>query len=308
MGVCSDFDVIIVGGGPSGMAAALWCDELGLSSCLFEVSGTLGGQLSWIHNPIRNYLGLEFRDGTDCLDKFQASLADRQFQLFSDITVFSISAETCEVITSAGKFAGKAIIIATGVRRRKLDVPGEVEYRGRGILESGSRDRKQVAGARVAVIGGGDAALENALILADFADKVYLIHRRNRFSAREEFRNAVAANSKIDTLFQYEVERFGGGSELSYMDLRSVDGTSRRLGASKAVVRIGVEPNSELLVDHNDLDSNGYVKVNHLGQTAVKNLYAIGDVSNPVAPTIASAVGSAACAVKAIAKDIRSSE
>jgi thioredoxin reductase (NADPH) len=308
MGICSKFDVVIVGGGPAGMGAALWCDELGLSSCLLEKSGAPGGQLSWIHNPIRNYLGAEFRDGAECLERFKASISDRRFELFPNVSAFSIVSETREVITSVGSFSGKAIVIASGVRRRELSVPGEAEFRGRGILDSGSGERQSADGLDVAVVGGGDAALENALILAEFANKVYIIHRRGRFSAREEFIRAVSANPKIECMLETNVEQFGGENELEFVDTISTGGPSRRSSISKAVVRIGVVPNSELLFNAAELDDRGYVRVDYLGRTSAKGIYAIGDVANQTAPTIASAVGAATTAIKSIAESTRNFE
>ena len=308
MSVCSKFDVVIVGGGPAGTAAALWCDELGLSSCLLERNDARGGQLAWIHNPIHNYPGAEFRDGAECLARLEDSLADRRFEFFSNIAVFSIQPETHSVVTSAGAFSGEAIVIATGVRRRELGVPGEAEFHGKGILESGSRDRQLVRGLDVAVIGGGDAALENALILAEFANKVYLIHRRDQFTARKEFVEAVTVSSNIEIILNANVERFGGDTDLEFLDLIPMDGSSRRLPIAKAIVRIGVVPNSELLGDIAEMDERGYVKIDHLGRTSGKGIFAVSDVANPVSPTLSTAVGSAATAVKSIAAFVRTSE
>lgn len=302
------FDVVIVGGGPAGMAAVLWCDELGLSSCLLERSGALGGQLGWIHNPIRNYLGVDFANGEECLSRFSKSLENRKFELYSKVNVGAINAETKELVTSQGAFFYGALIVATGIRRRELDVPGEMEFRGRGIFASGSRDRHDVRGREVAVIGGGDAALENSLILAEFASKVYLIHRRDRFSARDEFVEAVEANQKIEVLFNTEADRFGGDCELEFIEIRMKDRPRRTLQITKAVIRIGVIPNSKLLSGIADLDGEGYIKVDRFGRSSSNAIYAVGDVANHVSPTIASAVGSAATAVKAIAKFARDLE
>jgi thioredoxin reductase (NADPH) len=308
MGSCSTFDVLIIGGGPAGMATALWCDELGLTACLLEKRDARGGQLAWIHNRITNYPGADYRNGADCLSHFERSLAERRFEYFPNLEVFSISPPNHEVFTSAGTFSAKAIVLATGIRRRELEVLGEAEFRGRGILESGSRDRKETQGLDVAVIGGGDAALENALILSEFAHRVYLIHRRDQFAAREAFVEAANANSKIEMLLETQVVRFGGEGELGSIEMVTKDGSSRRLPVSKAVVRIGVVPNSEFLINIADLDARGYVKIDQMGRTSVDGIYAVGDVANPVAPAISSAVGSAATAVKSIAEMIRISE
>jgi thioredoxin reductase (NADPH) len=189
-----------------------------------------------------------------------------------------------------------------------LDVPGESDFKGRGILDSGSRDKSDASGRKVAVIGGGDAALENALILAEYAEKVYLIHRRDRFSAREEFVKAVKDHDRIEVILSARVRELGGSSNLEFVDVELVDGVSSRIAIENAVVRIGVQPNSEILRGIAELDHTGYVNTDREGRTSVAGIYAIGDVAHPTSPTISTATGSAASAIKSIAALIRRTE
>ena len=304
----SEFDVIIAGGGPAGMSAALWCADLGLNACLIDCRSDLGGQLHWIHNPIENYIGAKFADGTECLHRFKASLPDRRIELRTDEEIDRIELESGSVVVHAGeKLAARAFVLATGVRRRTLGVPGEEEFKRKGILGSGSRDRRQAADLRVAVIGGGDAALENALILAEHAEKVYLIHRREEFSARPGFVEAVDRHQKIEIIFSARVKELGGSEHLEFLDLEDPEKGIHRLLIDKAVIRIGFEPNSELL-NMAEIDDAGYLVVDAVGRTSLKRVYAIGDVAHPTSPTIATAVGSAATAVKTIASEIQRSE
>lgn len=303
------FDVIIVGGGPAGMAAALWCDELGLSSCLIDNASNFGGQLGWIHNPITNYPGARFDNGKAVIRAFYTSLSDRRFTQMLDCGVTSIDPASSSVMIEDGReISAKAILLATGVRRRRLNVPGDTDFKGRGLLESGSRDKAEASGRIVAVIGGGDAALENALMLAEFAEKVYLIHRRDEFSAREEFVKAVKRHDRIEVIFDARVKEFGGSSNLEFVDLETGDGVSQRLAIENAVVRIGVQPNSELLHGIADLDDAAYVNVDCEGRTSVSGICAIGDVAHPTSPTISTATGSAASAIKSIALSLRKTE
>lgn len=303
------FDVIIVGGGAAGIAAAVWCDDLDLTSCIIERSSDLGGQLHWIHNPIGNYPGATFRDGSESARRFKDSILGRRVVVMTDARVIGIDAKATNVELDGGQvISGKAIVFATGVRRRKLLVPGEEEFAGRGILGSGSRDRHEASGSIAAVVGGGDAALENALILADHAEKVFLVHRREGFSARKEFINAVGEQKRIEPVLGAQVKEFGGSEKLKFIDLDRGSAGSQRLAVDKAVVRVGVEPNSDLLKGSVVLDGSGYVVVDRLGRTSVPNIYAIGDVACPESPTIASAVGSAATAIKDLASSIRQSE
>jgi len=303
------FDVIIIGGGPAGMAAALWSDELGLRSCLIDSASDFGGQLGWIHNPITNYPGAKFDNGHAALRAFYASLSDRRFTQMLDCLVTKLEHTSLSVmLEDRREVSANAIVFAAGVRRRRLDVPGETEFGGSGILESGSRDKNEASGRRVGVIGGGDAALENALMLAELAEKVYLIHRRDRFSARKEFLKAVKHHDRIEIILDARVKEFGGSSALEFVDLELAAGGSRRVAIENAVVRIGVQPNSALLHGIVDLDDAGYVKVDREGRTSNDHIYAIGDVANPISPTISTATGSAASAIKSIALSLRKSE
>jgi thioredoxin reductase (NADPH) len=272
---------------------------------LIDSASNFGGQLHWIHNPITNYLGAKFEDGTAALRAFSSSLSDRQFTHMLDYRVMSIDPVGVTVSLDDGRdIAAKTIVVATGIRRRRLDVPGEAEFKGRGILESGSRDKSEASGRTAAVIGGGDAALENALILAEYAEKVYVIHRRDGFSARREFVKAVNAHDRIKVIFEATVKELGGSSELEFVDVELASGGSRRVGVDKAVVRVGVQPNSEILDGIAERDDAGYVIVDSESRTSASNIYAIGDVAHPISPTISTAAGTAASAIKSIRRSI----
>jgi len=159
-----DLDVLIIGGGPAGLSALLWCQDLNMSALLVESGDELGGQLLKIYNPITNYPGRFARDGREMAEHFLASLGDLTGRVRLNSKVVSFDAGNILATLESGEvLKARAAIIATGVRRRKLGIPGEDDFVGRGILESGAKDRESVKGKRVAIIGGGDAALENAL-------------------------------------------------------------------------------------------------------------------------------------------------
>ncbi|MGH9944790.1 MAG: NAD(P)/FAD-dependent oxidoreductase, partial [Pyrinomonadaceae bacterium] len=181
-------DVIIIGAGPSGLSAALWCDELGLDTLLLEQGAEVGGQLLRVHNPINNYLGRRAANGRELRDHFAAQVADAGFDLWTETEIESVDLRAKRVVLrSDEQLQAIALILATGVRRRRLNVPGETEFAGRGVMESGVRDRDQFAGEDVCVVGGGDAAAENALLLAEVCPTVTLIHRGKTLRARVEF-------------------------------------------------------------------------------------------------------------------------
>lgn len=297
-------DVVIIGGGAAGLSAGLWCDELGLKTLLLEESAEIGGQLWRVYNPIENHLGAEnIGNGRELQEKFAAQIAKRKFPVRTKNKVIAIDFAAKQVTLDSGEqLFAKFLILATGVRRRKLNVLGENDFRADGWLESGTRDSHLVAGKTVAIIGGGDAAAENALILAATAAKIYLIHRRREFRARAEFLDKIKQNSRVTVLTATKVLQIIGGDKITALKLQSDDLSEPFEIATNAILlRIGVEPNSELFRNQLETDSDGYVKINNYGETNMRDVFAIGDVANPLAPTVSSAVGMGATAAKVIA-------
>lgn len=298
--------VLIIGGGVAGISAAIWCSDLGLDARLIESADDLGGQLHWIHNRITNYPGVIAENGIEMLSYIkQTANANAHFKVSKgSVMDLDVQSRSC-IVADGTAYSADAIILATGVRRRKLNVPGEESFAGRGILGSGMRDRSNVAGKKVAVIGGGDAAAENALILSEFAEIVFLIHRGAALSAREEFREAIDMNDRIELRLNTTTREFVGEDRLSWLELDRSE-QRQRLEIDHAIIRIGVGPNSDIASHKLELDKNGYILVDRECATSKELIYAIGDVANPIAPTIASAVGMGATAVKSIAMRFRS--
>ena len=296
----SEFDAIIIGGGPAGISAALWCADLGFSCVVLEKADVLYGQLNWIHNPIGNYPGIPARNGEEMIAHFERSAASAGVKWETRVSLDNVDCERKLIYLADGRcFSSGAIFIATGVRRRKLDVPGEMEFRGKGVLESGAGEKESVRGGRVVVVGGGDAAAENALLLAEYAESVYLVHRGAELSARPEFQDRIAGNPKITLFLEAEVKEIGGGDRLEHVDVTSkADGRKHRLEAGHFISRIGFAPNSEAFADQVDCDGRGYITVDTQCRTNITGVYAIGDVASPVSPTIATAVGMGSTAVK----------
>ena len=204
-------DVIIVGGGPAGISAALWCSELGMRSILFEKEAEFGGQLLSIYNPINNYIGVETRNGREMRDIFLRSVEKLDFSRRLEMEVSEVNVEDQTVLLKNGElFSYSALIIATGVRRRKLGVEGEEEFQHKGIIDSGSRYRENATGKTVVIVGGGDAAIENALILGEFAAKVCVVHRSEAFRAREEFLEQAKDHPRIELCTKTAVHKFIG--------------------------------------------------------------------------------------------------
>jgi len=299
MASTTNYDVIILGGGPAGISAAVWCADLGLKAVLIEERTELGGQLLRIFAPITNYPGLSTENGIDMRDRLVESLRP------TDCTIrTNTSCRRCDVhsktlvLEDGDSIQGKAIMIATGVRRRHLKVAGELEFAGRGILDSGAKDKDLVRDAHVVIVGGGDAALENALVLSKNARTATVVHRGKDFSARNEFVEAAKGRPNIIFKTMHTVRRFLGNEKLEGVELIDEIGNPSTIDVQFALIRIGVEPNTELFRGQLDLDEKNYIAVACNFVTSIPNVYAIGDVACPNVPTIATAIGSAAIAVK----------
>ena len=297
-------DVIIIGAGPAGLSAAFWCDELGLDTLVLEQAEEIGGQLHRVYNPINNYLGLKARNGRELLEHFSADVDEAGFDLWTGAEIESADLRAKRILLRSGeRLQSIAIVIATGVRPRTLNVPGEREFSGKGVIESATRDRDLCAGEDVCVVGGGDAAIENALLLAEVCPTVTVVHRGRKLRARREFVERLQPNHAVTVFTESVLTRIIGDERVEAVEIMRKDGLKPfQLAVRGVLIRIGVEPNTELFRDQLELHQNGYITVSGEQETNVPMVFAAGDVSNPLAPTISGATGAAATAAKVIAK------
>src|SRR5947209_5864977 len=296
-------DVIIIGAGPAGLSAALWCDELGLDTLVIEREREVGGQLLRVYNPVENYLGFEAADGRELRDRFAAQVEDKDFDLWTGAEIESVDLRAKRVrLLSGEELQSVALILATGVRRRKLGVPGEEEFAGRGIIESGKRERELVAGEDVLVVGGGDAAAENALLLAEVCPTVTLVHRGKKLGARREFVERIQGEHCITVFTEATLQSITGRERVEAVEvLRAGALKPFRMAVRGVLIRVGVEPNSEPFREQLHADARGYVVTTGEHETSVEMVFAVGDLWNPLAPTVSGACGAGATAAKVIA-------
>jgi thioredoxin reductase (NADPH) len=302
----AEFDVIIAGGGPAGLSALLWCSELGLSAILLEKEPEFGGQLLRTHNSIRNYLGIEAANGRDLRNIFlrQIESIENKRLTDADIVEFDLAQKVVR-LGNGEEYSGHSIFIATGVRRRKLNIPGEEKFYGRGILESGVKALEEVSGKTIVIAGGGDAALENAVILSGKAAKIFVIHRRHDFTARREFAEKAKQAGNVEFVFDTQIIEITGDESVNGVELKHLSSGARLLIETDAVlIRIGVEPNTEIFRGQVALDNRGYIEVSSNCATSVSGVFAGGDVTNAVAKTVSTAVGHGSIAAKAIVEEI----
>lgn len=297
-------DVIIIGAGPAGLSAALWCDELGLDTLVLEQSETTGGQLHSIYGAIKNYPGVSAVNGREFLDRFSANVGEADFDLWTNVEIDSVNLNAKTIRLCSGEVLQSiSIIIATGVRRRQLGIPGEKQFVGRGLIESASRDRDEFAGRDVCVIGGGDAAVENALLLAEVCPTVTLVHRRKALKARPTFVQQLQGHHCITVFPESVVTGILGSHQVEAVEILRKDSLKPfQMAVQGVVIRIGVEPATECFRGQLQLDDQGYVVISSQQETNVTNVFAVGDVSNPLSPTISGAAGAGATAAKVISQ------
>lgn len=302
-------DVIIIGAGPAGLSAALWCDELGLDTLVIEREAEVGGQLLRVYNPVENYLGARAGSGRELRDLFAAQVEDKDFDLWTGAEIDGVDLKARRVnLRSGEELRAVALVVATGVRRRRLGVPGEAEFAGRGVLESGRLERETLAGEDVLVVGGGDAAAENALLLAEVCATVTLVHRGRSLSARPEFAERLRGEHRVTVFNETTLERILGGERVESVEIMRAGALKpMRVAVRGVVVRVGVEPNTELFTGQLHTDERGYVVVTGEQETSAEMVFAVGDVSNPLAPTISGACGAGATAAKVIASRLSAS-
>ncbi|HEY2963116.1 MAG TPA: FAD-dependent oxidoreductase [Pyrinomonadaceae bacterium] len=296
-------DVIIIGAGPAGLSAAFWCDELGLDTLVLEQAEEIGGQLHRVYNPIDNYLGLKACNGVELLEHFAAGVDDASFDLWTRVEIESVDLRAKRISLRSGeRLQSISIILATGVRPRTSGIPGETEFAGRGMIESATRDRDLFAGQDVCVVGGGDAAVENALLLAEVCPTVTLVHRGKKLRARRELAERLQPNHAVTVFTESVLTRIIGEDHVEAVEILRKDGLKPfQLAVRGVLIRIGVEPNTELFRGQVELDQKNYIAVNSEQETSVPMVFAAGDVSNPTAPTINGATGAGATAAKVIA-------
>lgn len=302
-------DVLIIGAGPAGLAAAFWCDQLELDVLVIEQQPEIGGQLHSIYGSIDNYPGLHAKDGKAFLESFAAGTAEAGFDLWTNVEIAKVDLVAKRVALKSGEdLPAITIVIATGVRRRALGIPGELEFAGKGIIESGARDKALYAGKDVCIIGGGDAAIENALLLAENCATVTVVNRSKKLRARREFTEPLGSNHCVTVFNEASATRILGSSTVEAVEIQRKQALKPfQMAVRGILIRIGVTPNSDLFKDQVKVDDGGYIAVTSQQETSVANVFAIGDVANPLAPTISGAAGDGATAAKVIAARLHSS-
>ncbi len=272
------YDTVIIGGGPAGMSAAIYAARYGMSVIIIteEVGGQVG-KSGWVEN----YLGYTRIMGPDLVAKFEEHVKYYNVPIVIDsVENVERNGELFKVYTLNGdEYTARTIIITVGEKKRKLNVPGEDTYNGRGVSYCAPCDAPLFKGKVVAVVGGGDSAASAALLLTEYASKVYLIHRRNQLRAQKYYQDLLLKNPRIEIIWNAVVKELQGDKLLRKAILQRVDTKEiLDLPLDGLFVEIGAEPPIELFKRIGlELSQDGYIKVNHLMETSTVGIYAAGD-------------------------------
>src|SRR5262249_19045232 len=280
--------------------------RLGLDALLLDAAPGPGGQLHLIHYAPDDFAGGVRGDGA----AIAAGMADQLQRVGATVEreAAAIGLEAGDGIAAAlgadgRRFEARAVLVGSGARRRHLGVPGERELEGRGVWYSATRDRERLAGRRVVVVGGGDSAFENSLLLAATGAAVTLVSR-GAPRARTEFRRRVAEEARIEHLEHARVTSIVGSARVEAVCIESRQGVVER-PAEGVVVKVGMMPNTEWCARTLDLDAAGFVRVDDTQRSSAARVWAAGDVTRPLRPSISAAVGAGAIALAAIRAVLR---
>lgn len=266
-------DILIIGGGPAGCSAALYAIRYGLSVSLFEKM-VFGGQVATTPE-VENYPAIKHITGFDFSMQMSEQLKDLGLDSkMEEVLSVDLDSDIKSLTTSKGTYYGKTIIIATGSKRRLLGCQGELEFTGKGVSYCATCDGAFFKGKDVAIVGGGNTAIEDALFLSNNCNKVYLIHRRNEFRAMKSLVDAAQKRDNIELVLSNNVDEIIGDKKISSIKL--TDG--KILDVSALFIAVGTVPDTKIFENTKlDLDSSGYIIADESCKTNIERIYVAGD-------------------------------
>ena len=295
------YDLLIIGSGPAGLAAAIYAQRARLSTLVLEKEYISGGQVVNTYE-VDNYPGLPGINGFELGVKFREH-ADRLGAKFLTAEVKDIIIEETvkKVATSEGTFQARALILAMGAVHRELGVPGEKELAGMGVSYCATCDGAFFKERTVAVVGGGDVAVEDAIFLARGCKKVYLIHRRDELRAAKSLQERLLSCENVEILWNTVVQEINGEDHVESIKVKNVTtGEQNCMDMDGIFVAVGILPNSEIVRGLVDMDEGGYILAGEDGATNRKGVFAAGDIRKKSLRQIVTAVSDGANAVTSV--------
>lgn len=273
-------DVLIIGGGPAGLTAGIYLCRARITATLLERQ-IVGGQ-AMLSPLIENYPGFpEGIEGAELMEKMKKQAENFGLEIlpFSDVDRLLLDADRKIAVSGGKSFEARSVIITAGRSPKKLGIPGEDKFTGRGVSYCATCDAPLFRDRRILVVGGGDAAIEESLHLASFASRVTVVHRRSELRASDYLQERAKANPRIDFLFNSELTELRGDDVLtSAVVLNNITGEKQEVPVSGVFLYVGNVPNTGFLPPEIELDENGYIKTDSNLETTVPGVFAAGDV------------------------------
>ena len=296
------YDLIIIGGGPAGLTAGIYAQRARLKTLLLEKE-IVGGQIA-VSDVIENYPGFSSISGAELMEKFEQHAKGFGLEIkLTDVIDVQDKGKEKIVKTSEGDLITKAVIVATGAKPRRLGVPGEKEFTGKGVSYCATCDGPFFKGQQVLVVGGGDTAIKEAVYLSKIASTVYLAHRRDQLRAEKIIQEKAFSTPNIKMLLSHILKEIKGKTGIEKVTLQNLkDNTVKELDTEGVFIFVGINPTTDF-VDV-EKDKQGFIKTDQDMRTSVNGIFAAGDCRTTPLKQVSTAVGDGALAAYMVEKYI----
>ena len=294
-------DLIIIGSGPAGLTAAIYATRAKLGAIIIEQNFMSGGQVIDTYE-VDNYPALPGISGMDLSLKMREHAEKLGAEFVTEtVTAVDLTGPVKKVVTDQNTYEARTVILAMGANHRKLGVRGEEELAGHGVSYCATCDGAFYKGSDVAVVGGGDVAVEDAIFLARICRKVYVIHRRSELRAAKVLQERLFSLDNVEMVWDSVTEALEGENQVGAVRVRNVKTDAERcLHVDGVFIAVGIEPNTELVRDQVELSRNGYIMAGESGATSLDGVFAIGDIRTKALRQIITACADGANAVTSV--------